>query len=145
MKRSNLKITELNPDNMEAIQKVAELLFKGFREHNPDGWPDIESALQEVGESFQEGRISRIAVNDDNTVMGWIGGIRKYHGKTWELHPLVVDPDFQGEGIGRALVKDLEEQVKERGEARCTSPWSPVTTGVGRLLAWIESWRLESP
>ena len=115
MKRSNLKITDLNPDNMEAIQKVAELLVRGFREHNPDGWPDIESALQEVEESFQEGRISRIAFNDDNTVIGWIGGIRKYHGKTWELHPLVVHPDYQEKGIGRALVKDFEEQVKERG------------------------------
>ena len=29
--------------------------------------------------------------------------------------PLVVDPERQGEGIGRALVLDLEAQVRERG------------------------------
>jgi len=33
----------------------------------------------------------------------------------WELHPLAVRPDCQRKGIGRALVNDLEERVRERG------------------------------
>ena len=33
----------------------------------------------------------------------------------WELHPLVVRISHRGQGIGRALVADLEERVKERG------------------------------
>jgi aminoglycoside 6'-N-acetyltransferase I len=33
----------------------------------------------------------------------------------WELHSLVVRPDLQRRGIGRALVGDLEARVKERG------------------------------
>ena len=49
------------------------------------------------------------------TVLGWIGGIRQYDGNVWELHPLVVKPSYQGQGIGRALVTDLEEQVRQRG------------------------------
>src|SRR6185295_10378019 len=36
-------------------------------------------------------------------------------GNVWELHPLVVKLDRQGQGIGRALVLDLEERVRERG------------------------------
>ena len=48
-------------------------------------------------------------------VLGWIGGINEYNGKAWELHPLVVNPEYHGNGIGQALVADLEEKVKERG------------------------------
>ena len=47
--------------------------------------------------------------------MGWIGGIKQYDGNVWELHPLVVRSDCRGKGIGRALVADLEERVRERG------------------------------
>ncbi len=47
--------------------------------------------------------------------MGWIGGIREYDGHAWELHPLVVHPDHQGQGVGRALVADLERLVSELG------------------------------
>jgi aminoglycoside 6'-N-acetyltransferase I len=33
----------------------------------------------------------------------------------WELHPLAVRAARQRQGIGRALVADLEEQVRLRG------------------------------
>jgi aminoglycoside 6'-N-acetyltransferase I len=75
----------------------------------------MESALEEVRESFGEERISRVAVDDEGEALGWIGGISEYDGKTWELHPLVVSREHQGKGIGRVLVTDLEEQVRKRG------------------------------
>jgi aminoglycoside 6'-N-acetyltransferase I len=33
----------------------------------------------------------------------------------WELHPLVVCPQSQGQGVGRALVEDLVGAVRARG------------------------------
>jgi aminoglycoside 6'-N-acetyltransferase I len=54
-------------------------------------------------------------VAEDGTVLGWIGAICQYDGHAWELHPLVVHLDRQGQGIGRALVADLECLVRERG------------------------------
>ena len=39
----------------------------------------------------------------------------QYDGNVWELHPLVVRVSQQGKRIGRALVADFEECVKERG------------------------------
>ena len=110
-----MKIIVLQSNNEVAIRQVAILLVEGFKEHWPDAWPDLESALQEVHESFETGRISRIAIDESETVLGWIGGIRQYDGNVWELHPLVVKPGYQRQGIGRALVTDLEEQVRERG------------------------------
>jgi aminoglycoside 6'-N-acetyltransferase I len=110
-----MQIIDLCPDAETAIQQVAALLVEGFQEHWPDAWPDLDSALEEVQASFGADRISRIAVDDTGTVLGWIGGIKQYDGNVWELHPLVVHSDCRGKGIGRALVEDLEAQVKERG------------------------------
>lgn len=110
-----MQIIDLSPKGGEAIRQVASLLIEGFKETAPDSWPDMTSALQEVQESFQADRVSRIAVDDGGGVVGWIGGIRQYEGKVWEVHPLVVRPDRQGRGIGRALVADMEEQARERG------------------------------
>ncbi len=75
----------------------------------------MDSALEEVDESFGPDRISRIAVDENGMVQGWVGGISQYDGHAWEMHPIAVRPDHQGRGIGRALVADLEEQVKRRG------------------------------
>ena len=60
-------------------------------------------------------RICRFAVDEQGNLLGLIGGIPGYAGNVWELHPLAVQPDQQGHGIGRALVEDLEEQVRSRG------------------------------
>jgi aminoglycoside 6'-N-acetyltransferase I len=110
-----LQIIDLRADDIAAVQQVASLLVEGFKEHWPQAWPDHEAALQEVRESLQPDRISRIAVDEHGNVLGWIGGIHQYAGFTWELHPLVVRPDHQGKGIGSALVADLEAQVRQRG------------------------------
>jgi aminoglycoside 6'-N-acetyltransferase I len=108
-------IVDLTPDDENGVQQAAGLLVAGFAEHWPFAWPDVESALAEVRESFGQDRISRVAVGDSRAVLGWVGGISQYNGNVWELHPLVVRPDRQGQGIGRALVTDLEEQVRGRG------------------------------
>ncbi len=110
-----MRIIDLHPGYEQIIQQVAAMLVEAFKDHWPDAWPDLESALIEVKESLGEDRISRVAVDDNGAVLGWIGGISMYDGRVWELHPLVVSPAVQGQGIGRALVSDLEEQVAERG------------------------------
>jgi aminoglycoside 6'-N-acetyltransferase I len=110
-----MKIVDLKADDKVIIQQVAELLVEAFRENWPEAWPDMAAALAEVQESFEPDRISRVALADDGTVLGWVGGIHQYGGRVWELHPLVVRPDRQRQGIGRALVADLEAQVRQRG------------------------------
>ena len=57
----------------------------------------------------------RVAVDEQGRLMGIIGGIPAYDGHVWELHPLAVQPSLQGQGIGKALVEDFEEQVRARG------------------------------
>jgi len=108
-------LTDLVPDDISAIQQAAAVLVAGFEAHWPHAWPDLSSALAEVHKALAPEKICRVAREQDGTVMGWIGGNPQYGGRVWELHPLVVRPDAQGRGIGRALVNDFEAQVRMRG------------------------------
>jgi aminoglycoside 6'-N-acetyltransferase I len=110
-----MRIVALLPQEENLIAQIAQLLCEGFKEHWPQAWPDLDSAEHEVLLSFGEDRLSRVAIGDGGKVLGWIGGIRMYDGHVWELQPLVVSPEAQGHGIGRALVEDLEQQVRRRG------------------------------
>jgi aminoglycoside 6'-N-acetyltransferase I len=110
-----MRVIDLRPDDEEAVGQVAALLVEGFKEHWPRAWPGRDAAWKEVQESFGTNRISRVAVDGVGVVLGWISGTEQYDGKVWELHPLVVHPGHQRQGIGRALVADLEERVRERG------------------------------
>jgi aminoglycoside 6'-N-acetyltransferase I len=107
-----MRIVDLHAGDREAIEQTARLLIEGF---SSEAWPDREAALAEVQASFQAGHISRFALNEQGNVLGWIGGISQYGGDVWELHPLVVASQYRGQGIGRALVQDFEEQVRAHG------------------------------
>lgn len=110
-----ITITDLTRENRDLIHQCAELLVEGFRVMAPDGWTTMEDALTEVDECLQPEYICRVAVDEAGGVLGWVGGRPAYDGHVWELHPIVVRPARQRQGIGRALVLDLEKQVKIRG------------------------------
>lgn len=110
-----MNIINLERQNNTQIDQAARLLTIGFRELSPQSWPDMETALEEVYEFFETDRICRLAVDVDRQVIGWVGGIQQYDGHVWELHPLVVHPNFQRQGIGRALVLDFENQIRQLG------------------------------
>ena len=107
-----MRIIDLRPDDEYAMQQAATLLVKGFE---GCAWPNMDEAMEEVQDALEAGNINRIAVDDDGTVLGWVGANSLYEGNVWELHPLVVHPQHQGKGIGRALVANLETQVRNRG------------------------------
>jgi aminoglycoside 6'-N-acetyltransferase I len=108
----NMKIISLQSDNEHLIQQTAQLLVDAFREHWPEAWPTLDEALKEVHEMLDAERICRAAVDEQENLLGIIGGIPGYDGNVWELHPLAIQPNMQGQGIGRVLIKDFEEQVR---------------------------------
>lgn len=110
-----MQIINLCPNAKDAIEQIATLLIESFQEHWPNAWSDRESAVAEVKDSLGDNRISRVAVNRQGLVLGWISGIKSYDGYVWELHPLAVRTDSRRQGIGQALVTDLEKQVREQG------------------------------
>jgi aminoglycoside 6'-N-acetyltransferase I len=110
-----MKIIDLSPNHPALLEQAARLLVDAFRAHWPNAWPDIDSAREEVDEALEPEKIARAALDEDGTLLGWIGAIPQYETFGWELHPLVVAPASQGRGIGRALIADLEAQVRARG------------------------------
>lgn len=110
-----MNILTIPPDNEKLIHQAAQLLMDAFREHWPDAWPTLDEAMKEVHEMLEAERICGAALDEDGNLLGVIGGIPQYDGNVWELHPLAVKPSMQGKGIGRALVADFEEQVRQRG------------------------------
>ncbi len=96
-----VQVRALAVEDAAAIEQVVGFLMAGFAEHWPGRWPDLETARAEVRASYGADRISRVDVDEQGAVVGWIGGI--------------AEPDSQGQGIGQALVADFEAQVRSRG------------------------------
>jgi aminoglycoside 6'-N-acetyltransferase I len=95
------------------VAAMAALLVEGFASDWPDAFPDLDTARAAVLDVLAQG-VARAAVSTGE-IVGWIGGLPQYDGRVWELHPLVVAPARQGQGIGRALVRDLEASAFARG------------------------------
>jgi aminoglycoside 6'-N-acetyltransferase I len=109
-----LQIIDLTADSPALVDQAAGLLHDAFRNRSRD-WQDLESARREVVESLNEGKISRVAVDQAGRVTGWIGAMPMYGGNVWEIHPLVVAAGCRRRGIGRALIRDLEDIVHQKG------------------------------
>ncbi|OGO38416.1 MAG: aminoglycoside 6'-acetyltransferase [Chloroflexi bacterium RBG_16_56_8] len=108
-----MQITDLRLEDEKTIRQVAEILLEAFAHIE---WPqDFDAAVKQVHESFAPKRISRVALDEHGDAVGWVGGIEQYDGQAYEMHPLAIKPNHQRRGIGTALVRDLEEQVRQRG------------------------------
>jgi aminoglycoside 6'-N-acetyltransferase I len=113
-RRPSCRVADLTADRTGWIDQAAVLLHTSFRNRSRD-WQDLDSARRTVVESLEPEKISRVALVDENDVVGWIGGQPMYDGRVWEIHPLVVAERHRRRGVGRELVADLERLSAQRG------------------------------
>jgi aminoglycoside 6'-N-acetyltransferase I len=106
-----MRIVDLAVQSTQLRADAAELLVSEFVA--PNGWPDLAAAKAEVARILREG-FGRAALGDEG-LLGWVGALPEYHGRVWELHPIVVHRDHRRQGVGRALVATLEHEVLSRG------------------------------
>lgn len=111
-----MQIVDLEEQPAGILEQAARMLVDEFV--TPRGWPTIEQAREEVASVIHDG-FARAAIEDD-LLLGWIGGLPEYHGRVWELHPLVVRSDRRRRGIGRALVAAFEREASRRGALTAT-------------------------
>ena len=114
MESEEVRIVDLaQVQSDEILLQLAQIVNEAFP--GEDGYPTLDKARDEVLESLGEGRLSLVALDEENQVNGWIGAIETYNGNVYELHPLVVRANVRGKGLGTQLVRALEERVRERG------------------------------
>ncbi|WP_250229071.1 GNAT family N-acetyltransferase [Anaeropeptidivorans aminofermentans] len=106
-----MKIVNMNKISKEQINQAARILTESI----PEGWPDFQSAMKEIQERLVPENTILVAIENDE-VIGW-GGMLKpvYNGNVFELHPLAVRKDMRRKGVGRAIVKALEDAARDKG------------------------------
>ncbi len=90
------------------LQQAARILRQAF----PHCFDDCAEEI--VQEMLMEDRVALGAVRDGRLV-GLAGAIPRYDLTAWELHPLAVEESSRSQGVGRALVGELEKLLRERG------------------------------
>ena len=112
---SAMRLVDLDSQPRNVQLQAAKLLVEGFRDVAPRAWPNLTMAEGEVRVLLEPPNIARAALDPEGRLLGWAGGMPQYYGETWELQPLVVDPQLRSQGVGRALVRDMEAQTYAQG------------------------------
>ena len=106
-----MRIINMIQLNRTQIIQAAQILTDSI----PAGWPTLQYALDEI-HNLLPPENTLLAAIEDGSVLGW-GGILAptYNGNVFEIHPLVVRSDKRKQGIGRAIVKALEDEARKKG------------------------------
>jgi aminoglycoside 6'-N-acetyltransferase I len=107
------KIVSLARLDLDLIEQISHMLFECFQEFAPDWLPTMNECREEVLESLDPDRVSRVLVDGKQNVLGWIGAIPDEN--VWEIHPIAVAPTAQRKGYGDLLVNDIAELARSGG------------------------------
>lgn len=95
-------------------RRAAAAILRRALAHAPSAWHDDAAAAAEVATFVDNPNRLALLALANGRVRGWIGAIR-HSEHAWEMHPLVVDPDCQGQVWGRRLVHGLEAAARAAG------------------------------
>jgi aminoglycoside 6'-N-acetyltransferase I len=108
------RYVDLHEATPDTLDQAAQVLHAAFTALGNTTWPTVTEAKREVEECIDPSFLCYACLRGDR-VVGWIGMRPMYGDYTWELHPLVVDPRFQGSGTGRFLLEHIEREAYQRG------------------------------
>jgi len=108
----HMEMVDMKSLNAEQLRQAAQILTDEL----PLGWATLDEAMDEINERlFEQDDNTFLATVENGVVLGFVGILPQYGGNVFELHPLAVRGDRQGQGIGAALVCAIEQAAKDRG------------------------------
>jgi aminoglycoside 6'-N-acetyltransferase I len=107
-------MADLGAEPTECMRAAAAILRETCAETIP-AWTDACSALERAHEALGRGRLARVAIDEDESVAGWIGAVRDEGGSSWRVDLIAVKVARQRQGVGTALLADLEDRVAALG------------------------------
>jgi N-acetylglutamate synthase-like GNAT family acetyltransferase len=98
-------ILKINEDDLPTILDVQKKAFlEVVKKFNLKSLPALEQSLESLTIDFSKGMILKAAVG--NTI---VGSVRAYQtNDTCHIEKLVVLPEYQNRGIGKALMNEIE-------------------------------------
>lgn len=103
--------------NRDQVMECAQLYVKVFNaEPWNDGWT-METSYQRLIDNFDTPNFAGVLYQEDGRVKGAaFGNIEQfYNGRHYMLKEMFVSPEIQGKGVGRTILRELEEKLKAFG------------------------------
>ncbi len=110
--RVAISIIEMDAVDKALLAEAARILREALP--SPTAYKELGEAESEVAEVISNPERFGLAALHGGLLVGWVGAVRGYS-HSLELHPMVIDPAFQDQGVGRALVEALESRARAEG------------------------------